>query len=53
MDKRWVILMIICLSISLQGCETVKGASHGFKEGFKKDIENSKGLDAWMKENLW
>jgi len=50
------IFAIIVLMFTLQGCETMKGASNGMI----KDIEKLRGEDGvikkadnWVKKNLW
>ena len=42
-------IIIIGLTMFLQGCNTLKGAKEGFKEDWKALSE----ADDWMKENMW
>lgn len=53
MSKQLIVLVGTCLVLSMQGCATLKGAKDGACEGFKKDWQSTKGLDAWIEENLW
>ncbi len=50
--KRNLALLILGLfgiMFFLYGCETAKGAA----EGAKKDWQNAKKADDWMRKNLW
>jgi cytochrome c biogenesis protein ResB len=56
MRSKWFLLIIVFLTFSLQGCETLYGA----KDGMKKDIEHWKSgdtplhkADDWMREHMW
>lgn len=44
--------MLVC-----QGCSTIGasfgGMAKGFQYGIKKDLEQAKEADAWIRENLW
>jgi predicted small secreted protein len=45
-----IILVFVFLS---SGCNTVAGASKGAAEGAKKDYEDAKKADEWMRKSLW
>ncbi len=49
MLKKWQIFFVLTVVLAFQGCETIKGAS----EGFKKDWKDLKKIDSQMKRNLW
>jgi predicted small secreted protein len=49
MGSKWIVFVVLGLSLCLQGCETFKGA----KDGFKKDWKNMQKADDWMRENMW
>ncbi|MBU0468675.1 MAG: hypothetical protein KJ736_06390 [Candidatus Omnitrophica bacterium] len=55
---RYMLMIVVAflLMLTLQGCETLIGAT----SGLQKDIENLRSqdgelyeTDAWLKENLW
>lgn len=54
------VFLLFLFVMSLAGCETCKGAANGFAatatgvaDGAKKDWENARKIDAWMRKNLW
>jgi predicted small secreted protein len=61
MARKALAFFILCaFFFTLQGCETMKGAASGMREGAKKDwagVQNAWGklkeADAWMQKNLW
>lgn len=53
MSPKLKILIIIIVSLVLNGCETLKGAYQGGKNGFEKDWKGASTADQWIKENLW
>ena len=56
MQNKLIIGVIFILLITLQGCETVKGAAKGLKKdinSFQDENSDLNKADAWMQENLW
>jgi len=49
MLKKATLLILIVLSFSLIGCETVKG----IKKDTHTFIKSIPDIDAWWQENLW
>lgn len=49
MYSKMLIIVFFGLIMLFQGCNTLKGATDGFKEDWK---ELNKA-DGWVKENLW
>ncbi|MDD5730214.1 MAG: hypothetical protein PHN57_03690 [Candidatus Omnitrophica bacterium] len=45
--------LVLFAFLFVSGCETAKGAACGAQDGAKKDWENAKKTDAWLKKNLW
>ena len=53
MRSRAFILVVLGSMLLLQGCSSLKGATKGFREGWKDDWEAIKKTDVWIKENMW
>jgi len=49
MYSKMLIIIFFGLMVLFQGCNTVKGAT----DGFKKDWKDLNVADGWIKENLW
>jgi len=49
MYSKMLIIVLFGLMVVFQGCSTLKGATDGFKEDWKK----LNAADGWIKENLW
>lgn len=54
MKKKGVIFFILfILLVLIGGCETIKGAFTGATDGARKDWEQARKIDDWMRKNLW
>jgi len=57
MKKPLVVILAVVFCASLYGCNTVKCACKGAKEGAKKDWNATQvdvsGANGWIKKNLW
>ena len=60
MNSKWILMIVLGLVVCLQGCETAKGAT----KGFKQDVHNTwhactdqngwvQKADNWVQENMW
>ena len=46
-------IFVLLMAFIVTGCNTVEHAAKGAQHGMKKDWENFKGADGWIKENMW
>lgn len=62
MRLNWIVIaaIVFSMSMSLAGCETMKGAAHGFGQDVENTPKYAKGIwdklkeaDAWVQKNLW
>lgn len=60
MFLRWILFVAIILSMSVTGCETVKGTTTGFGKDIQNTADNVPDVwaklqqwDAWLQEHLW
>jgi len=58
--KSALLFMLAVFTISIAGCETVKGAIQGAKKDlqtahqkFMKSFQETQEADDWMQKNLW
>jgi len=49
MQKKGCVFVFLVFILALQGCETIKGAS----EGFKKDWKDLQKVDSKLEKDLW
>ena len=60
MKRLCLLVAVLGISLSLQGCETAKGAANGFKKdvhntwyAFSKEEGWAQKSDRWIQENMW
>ena len=53
MFKKSLLIAVLTGVLFLVGCETLKGAANGTTEGAKKDFEQAKKIDSWLRDELW
>lgn len=54
MRKKGIVIFILpLLFILISGCETIKGAFGGATDGARRDWEQARRIDDWMRKNLW
>ena len=60
MRFMFLLIFLVSAAVGLTGCETIKGASQGFKEDVKNTWSNVtrqdgfvKKSDDWVQENMW